>query len=166
MLFIKQYWKLILIAVLLLGSNYLTKEYVSRGYENVIAEMNVSGLKQTLELQQQEMSKQKLLIQEKHKNEQYYVKENEKLNDAFSNLSDQYSLLINELDSLSESGEGGGAGVDRTRASEATTRIMQAELLRWSLQANAILSEEADKLRLSNQVCVREYNSVREVINK
>lgn len=166
MLFIMQYWRVILVTVVLLGSNYLTYQYVDNKWALKWQEANVDALKSTLELQKGELDKQQQLIEEKSKNEEYYVKENAKLDTAINTLADEYSLLVKTLDSgLPRGEENGGAGVDRTRASEATARVVQAELLRWSVQANAILSEEADKLRLSNETCINEYNSVRKVIN-
>lgn len=165
MLFIKQYWKLILVVLLLFGTNYLTKTYVSRGYENQITGLNVEALKQQLTQQKEELSKQQKLIKEKSDNEQYYAKENEKLNDAFSTLSDEFSLLSETLDSLSEGGQTGDTGVNYERASNSTTRLVQSELQRFTLRRAVELSQAVDKLHLSNQICVREYNSVKEVIN-
>jgi hypothetical protein len=165
MLFIKQYWKLIVVLVLLLGSNYLTKTYVSRGYENQITGLNVEALKQQLTEQQEELSKQQKLIKEKSENEQYYTKENEKLNDAFSTLSDEFSLLSETLDSLSEGGQTSDTRVNHERASNSTTRLVQAELQRFTLRRAVELSQAVDQLQLSNQICVREYNSVKEIVN-
>lgn len=161
---IKQ-WKLIIALLALLGSNYYTYQYTDNKWELKWTEASVEALKSTLELQQLELTKQKLLIQEKSKNEQYYIKENEKLNDAFSNLSDEFFMLSKTLDSLSESGADVSTGVDRVSASNSTTRLVQAELQRFTLRRSVELSQAVDKLQLSNELCVREYESVRDIIN-
>lgn len=166
MRFLITHWKLILITVILAGSNYITKEYVSRGYEQKLSEMNVEGLKSTLAQQQNELLKQQKLLQEKTQNEQYYVKENAKLDAAFNNLSNEHELLLKELDSVSRAEEDGSAGVDRVSASNSTTKLVQATLQRHTLKRAVELSEAVDKLHLSNELCVREYESVRKAINE
>lgn len=166
MTFLITHWKAILIAVALFGSNYITKEYVSRGYEQKLSEMNVEGLKSTLAQQQDELVKQHKLLQEKTQNEQYYVKENAKLDAAFDNLSNEYQLLVNELDSVSRTEEDGSTGVDRVSASNSTTKLVLSELQRHTLKRAVELSQAIDKLHLSNELCVREYESVRSVINE
>jgi hypothetical protein len=169
MLFLKTYWKAIAIVLLLILTNVATYQrtslHVNTQWELKWSEANVDALKSTIEEQKKELDKQQQLVEEKTKNEQYHKQEQAKLDVAFTELSNEFELLNKTLDSMSEGGEDGSTGVDRERASEATTRVMQAELLRWSLQTNAILSKEADSLRLSNTTCVNEYNSIKRVIN-
>jgi len=169
MLFLKTYWKAIAIVLLLVLTNVATYQrtslHVNTQWELKWSEANVDALKSTIEEQKKELDKQQQLVEEKTKNEQYHKQEQAKLDVAFTELSNEFELLNKTLDSMSEGGEDGSTGVDRERASEATTRVMQAELLRWSLQTNAILSKEADSLRLSNTTCVNEYNSIKRVIN-
>jgi Protein of unknown function (DUF2514) len=169
LLLIQKYWKAIAIVLLLVLTNVATYQrtslHVNTAWELKWSEARVEALKSTIEEQNRELLKQQQLIKEKTKNEQYHKQEQAKLDIAFTELSNEFELLNKTLDSMPEGGENGSAGVDRERASEATSRVMQAELLRWSVQANEILSKEADSLRLSNTTCVNEYNSVKRVIN-
>lgn len=169
LLLLEKYWKAIAIVLLLVLTNVATYQrtslHVNTAWELKWSEANVDALKSTIEDQNRELLKQQQLVEEKTKNEQYHKQEQAKLDIAFTELSNDYELLVKTLDSMSEGGESDSTGVDRERASEATTRVMQAELLRWSLQTNAILSREADQLRLSNTTCVNEYNSVKKIIN-
>jgi septal ring factor EnvC (AmiA/AmiB activator) len=169
LLFLKTYWKAIAIVLLLVLTNVATYQrtssHVNTAWELKWSEANVEALKSTIEEQNREIEKQQQLIKEKTKNEQYHKQEQAKLDVAFTELSTEHELLLKTLDSMSEGGEDGSAGVNRERASEATTSIVRAELLRWSVQANEILSKEADSLRLSNTTCINEYNSVKRVIN-
>jgi hypothetical protein len=138
---------------------------VNTAWELKWSEASVDALKLTIEEQNKELLKQQQLIKEKTKNEQYHKQEQAKLDIAFTELSTEFELLSKTLDSMSEGGENGSAGVDRQSASKATNLIVQQELLRWSLRAAQDLSREADQLRLSNTTCVNEYNSVKLVIN-
>lgn len=169
LLLLEKYWKAIAIVLLLVLTNVATYQrtslHVNTQWELKWSEASVDALKSTIEEQKKEIEKQQLLIKEKTKNEQYHKQEQAKLDIAFTELSNEFELLSKALDSMSEGGEDGSTGVDRERASEATSLLVRAELLRWSIQANAILSREADSLRLSNTTCVNEYNSVKHVIN-
>ena len=169
LLLVEKYWKAIAIVLLLVLTNVATYQrtslYVNTQWELKWSEANVDALKSTIEEQNRELLKQQQLVEEKTKNEQYYKQEQAKLDIAFTELSTEYLMLNKTLDSMSEGGENGGAGVDRQSASKATNIIVQQELLRWSLRAAQDLSREADQLRLSNTTCVNEYNSVKRIIN-
>ena len=169
LLFIKNHWKVISVVLLLVLTNVATYQrtslHVNTQWELKWSEANVDALKSTIEEQNRELLKQQQLVEEKTKNEQYHKQEQAKLDIAFTELSTEFELLNKTLDSMSEGGENGSAGVDRQSASKATSFLVQQELLRWSLRAAQDLSREADSLRLSNTTCVNEYNSVKRVIN-
>jgi hypothetical protein len=162
----KVYIIAIIITVALLGSNYLTYQYVDRGWQSKWSEANLEGLKSTLETQANELTKQQDLIKKTKENELYATKKQQEINNAYDVLNAEYSLLIETLDNLPSGEENDSTGVDRTLAAQSTNRIVQAELSRWSIQTVKDLSREADELRSSNENCVREYNSVRDIINK
>lgn len=167
MLFIKQYWKLILVAVLLLGSNYITKEYVSRGYENTIAEMNVSGLKQTLLLQQQEMSKQKLLIETQEKQNEIDKKRNQQIESDLANANDSVGMLQQRLREMSRNQTSSDSASDiRSAARSATDRLVLSELLGHCAERYKRMALTADRAIKSGLSCQSQYNAIREVINK
>lgn len=169
LLFLKTYWKAIAVVLLLVLTNVATYQrtslHVNTQWELKWSEANTEALHATIDQQKSELLKQQQLIKEKTKNEQYHKQEQAKLDIAFTELSTEHELLIKTLDSMSEGGEDGSAGVDRQSATKATNLIVQQELLRWSLRAAQDLSREADSLRLSNTTCVNEYNSVKRVIN-
>lgn len=166
MLFIKQYWKLILVAVFLLGSNYLTKEYVSRGYENIIAEMNISGLKQTLELQKKELDKQQKLItllQEVNTNAKQRT---DKINSDLIAANESLGVLKQTISRLSKGGKGSYTGtVDRSSAANATTTLIYGQLLERCATRAIELGEIADRHRSAGLSCQEQYNKIKDVIN-
>jgi hypothetical protein len=169
LLLLQKYWKAIAIVLLLVLTNVATYQrtslHVNTAWELKWSEARVDALKSTIEEQKRELDKQQQLVEEKTKNEQYHKQEQAKLDVAFTELSNEYELLVKQLDPMPEGGEDGSAGVDRQSATKETNLIVQQELLRWSLRAAQDLSREADSLRLSNTTCVNEYNSVKRVIN-
>lgn len=167
MLFIKQYWKLILVAVLMCGSNYLTKEYVSRGYENTIAEMNVDGLKQTLELQKLELDKQQKLITEQEK--QNAIDKQKQITIANDNreLDERNRVFQQKLrDYMPRNQTSGDSSSIATRANAATDRLLHTIMLQESIQRNVEVGKYADQLRSAVESCNNQYRSIREVFNE
>lgn len=167
MLFIKQYWKLILIAVALLGTNYLTKEYVSRGHENTIAEMNIEGLKHTLLLQQQELDKQKLLIATQEKQNEIDKKRNQQIESDLANANDSVGMLQQKLRAMSRNQTSSYSAPDiRSAARAATDRLVLSELLEHCAERYKRMALTADRAIKSGLSCQKQYESVMRVINK
>ena len=166
MLFIKQYWKVILIAVLLLGSNYLTKEYVSRGYESTIAEMNVDGLKQTLEMQKLELDKQKQTIKSLQEVNNNAKQRTDKINSDLIAANKSLELFKQKLRSMSSSREGGDSTTSiRSAANAATDKLVLSQLLEHCAERYKRMAETADRSRAAGLSCEEQYQSIREVFN-
>lgn len=166
MLFIKQYWKLILVAVLLLGSNYITKEYVSRGYENTITEMNIGGLKQTLELQKGELDKQQKLITSLQEVNTNAKQRTDKINSDLITANQSLGMLKQTISRLSQGGKSTYTGtVDRSSAANATTELIYGQLLERCATRIIGLSEVTDRHRAAGLSCQEQYNKIKDVIN-
>lgn len=167
MLFIKQYWKLILLAILLFGSNYLTKEYVSRGYENTIAEMNVDGLKQTLELQKLELDKQQKLITSLQEVNANAKQRTDKINSDLIIANESLGMLKQTISRLSKGGKGTYTGtVDRSSAANATAELIYGQLLERCATRVVGLAEITDRHRAAGLACQEQYNKIKDMINE
>lgn len=166
-LFIKQYWKAILIAVALLGSNYLTYQYVDNKWKLEWQEANVEALKSTLELQKGELDKQKLLITEQEKQNAIDKQKQTTIVNDNRELDERNRVLQQKLrDYMSRNQTSGDSSSIAARANAATDRLLQTIMLQESIQRNVEVGKYADKLRATVESCNDQYNSIRKVINE
>lgn len=167
MLFITQYWRAILVAVLLFGSNYLTKEYVSRGYENTIAEMNVDAAKQQIEQQKLELDKQKQAIKSLQEVNNNAKQRTDKINSNLIAANKSLELFKQKLRSMSSKREGGDSTTSiRSAANAATDRLVLSQLLEHCSERYKRMAETADRSRAAGLSCEGQYQSIREVFNE
>lgn len=166
MLFITQYWRAILVTVLLFGSNYLTKEYVSRGYENTIASLNVDAAKQQIEQQKLELDKQKQTIKSLQEVNNNAKQRTDKINSDLIAANKSLGMLQQTISRLSKGGKGTYTGtVDRSSAANATTELIYGQLLERCATRVIGLAEITDRHRAAGLSCQEQYSKIREVIN-
>lgn len=161
-----QHWKSILIAVALFGSNYITKEYVSRGYEQKLSEMNVEGLKSTLAQQQNELVKQKQIVDNLVEVNQNAQERNIQINNELADANDALGMLKQTISRLSKAGKSAYTGtVDRSAAANATTELIYGQLLERCATRVIGLAEIADRSRAAGLSCESQYNKIKDIIN-
>lgn len=165
MLFIKQYWKLILLAVLMCGSNYLTYQYVDNKWELKWQEASVEALKSTLESQKGELDKQQetiTILSEESKN----AKLQNEINTANAvELSNTITSLRKQIGALSSDYKDANASVIELRRTNATSVVVLREMLGYSVTRIESLSVSLDRSHTAGKLCEQQYNKIREVIN-
>lgn len=166
MLFITQYWRLILIAVALLGSNYLTYQYVDNQWKLKWQEASVDALKSTLELQKGELDKQKQIVDTLTEVNQNAQERNIQINSELVDANESVSLLKQKLNSMSSSGKSGdSASAIRSAANAATDRLVLSQLLANCAERYKRMAETADRSRAAGLSCQEQYNKIKGIIN-
>ena len=161
------HWKWLLITIILAGSNYITKEYVSRGYEQKLSEMNVEGLKSTLAQQQNELLKQQKLIATQEKQNEIDKQKQITIANDNRELDERNRMLQQKLrDYMSRNQTSGDSSSITARANSATDRLLQTVMLQESIQRNVEVGKYADQLRSAVESCNSQYQSIREVFNE
>jgi chromosome segregation ATPase len=165
-LFITQYWRAILVAVLLVGSNYLTYQYVDNKWELKWQEANVEALKSTLEQQKLELDKQKQTIKSLQEVNNNAKQRTDKINSDLIAANKSLELFKQTISRLSKGGKGTYTGtVDRSSAANATTELIYGQLLERCATRVIGLAEITDRHRAAGLACQEQYNKIREVIN-
>ena len=166
MLFITQYWRLILIAVALLVSNYLTYQYVDNQWNIKWQEASVEALKSTLESQKVELDKQQETINvlsEESKN----AKLQNEINTANAiELNNTITSLRKQIGALSSDYKDANASVIELRRTNATASVVLREMLGYSVTRIESLSVSLDRSHTAGKLCEQQYNKIREVINE
>lgn len=167
MLFITQYWKAILVAIVLCGSNYLTYQYVDNKWELKWQEANVDALKSTLELQKDELDKQKQIVDNLVEVNQNAQERNIQINSDLADANESLGMLKRQLNSMSSDGKrGDSASAIRSAASAATDRLVLSQLLTNCAERYKRMAETADRSRSAGLSCEEQYNKIKDVINE
>lgn len=161
-----KYWKSILIAVALFGSNYFTYQYVDKGWEVKWAEANVEGLKSTLAQQQNELDKQKQIVDNLVEVNQNAKERNIQINSDLADANESLELFKHKLNSMSSGGKSGDSpSAIRSAASAATDRLVLSQLLEHCAERYKRMAETADRSRAAGLSCEEQYNKIKDVIN-
>lgn len=161
-----KHWKAILIAVVLFGSNYFTYEYVSRGYEQKLSELSVEGLKSTLELQKDELDKQKQIVDNLVEVSKDAEERNIQINNNLADANESLELFKHKLNSMSKGGTSGDpSSAIRSAANAATDRLVLSQLLTNCAERYKRMAETADRSRAAGLSCQEQYNKIKDVIN-
>lgn len=166
MLFITQYWRLLLITIAMIGSNYLTYQYVDNKWNVKWQEASVEALKSTLESQKGELDKQKQIVDTLTEVNQNAQERNIQINSELVDANESVSLLKQKLNSMSSSGKSGDStSAIRSAANAATDRLVLSQLLTNCAERYKRMAETADRSRAAGLSCQEQYNKIKGIIN-
>lgn len=161
-----QHWKLILISIILAGSNYLTYQYIDNQWNYKWQEANVEALKSTLESQKSELDKQKQIVDTLTEVNQNAQERNIQINSELVDANESVSLLKQKLNSMSSGGKSGdSASAIRSAANAATDRLVLSQLLTNCAERYKRMAETADRSRAAGLSCQEQYNKIKGIIN-